>query len=70
MKKKDLQAFKDKKIEDLRKVVSDKQMEISKVVTEMYAGKEKNLKKTKNLKRELAQVLTLLRQKELEGETK
>ena len=70
MKKKDLQAFKDKKIEDLRKVVSDKQMEISKVVTEMYAGKEKNLKKTKNLKRELAQVLTLLRQKELEGEIK
>lgn len=70
MKKKDLQAFKDKKIEDLRKVVSDKQAEILKVVTQMYAGKEKNLKKTKNLKRELAQVLTLLRQKELEGEIK
>lgn len=68
MKKKDLQTFKDKKIEELTKIVQEKRVEISKAAAEMYAGKEKNLKKAKNAKRELAQMLTILRQKELRGE--
>lgn len=68
MKKKELQTFKDKKLEELKKAVQEKRVEIAKASAEMYAGKEKNLKKAKNAKRELAQVLTLLRQKELGGE--
>ncbi|OGM17744.1 50S ribosomal protein L29 [Candidatus Woesebacteria bacterium RBG_19FT_COMBO_42_9] len=35
------------------------------MIAEVYGGKEKNLKKAKNLRREIAQILTILREREI-----
>jgi ribosomal protein L29 len=71
MKKKELQDIKAKSPADLAKLVDSKRVEIDKAVLEIGVQKEKNLKKAKNAKKELAQLLTLIKEKELvEKETK
>lgn len=65
MKKKDLTSLREKKVEDLKKLVEEKKSELRKTQTELASKKEKNLKKVKNLKIEIAQVLTLIREGQL-----
>jgi len=65
MKKKDLQSVRIKKIETLKKLAGEKKMELVKIKLAMKVGKEKNFKKAKNLRREIAQILTIIREKEL-----
>jgi ribosomal protein L29 len=65
MKKKDLQNIRTKKIKTLEKLVGEKKLELVKIRLAMKVGKEKNLKKAKNLRREIAQILTIIREKEL-----
>lgn len=59
MKKKNLQELRRKNKTELLKLVNTKKLELTKLTGKMYAGKEKNLKKTKNLKKEIAQILTI-----------
>jgi ribosomal protein L29 len=47
-----------------------KKVEIDKSILEIGVQKEKNLKKAKNTKKELAQILTLIKEKELVGKEK
>ncbi|MGD0522983.1 MAG: hypothetical protein ABSA43_00260 [Candidatus Microgenomates bacterium] len=70
MKKKDLGELKAKSIADLSKLAGVKRTEVDKTLLEIGVQKEKNLKKAKNLKKDLAQILTLIREKELVEETK
>lgn len=65
MKKKDSKALIEKNPEELVKLLVEKRDEVSKAQAEVYAGKQKNLKKSKNLRRDLAQMLTITREKEL-----
>ncbi len=65
MKKKDLASLREKKIEDLKKLVKEKKDELKKAQIKLVSGKEKNLKKVKNLKTEIAQMLTLIRESQL-----
>ncbi|MBU0569633.1 50S ribosomal protein L29 [Patescibacteria group bacterium] len=65
MKKKDLQNTRTKKIEALEKLAGEKKLEFIKIKLAMKVGKEKNSRKAKNLRREIAQILTIIREKEL-----
>jgi len=65
MKKNDLQTVKAKEVDELKKMLLEKKKELKKVVVHMYAGSEKNLKKSKNLRREIAQILTIIKEKEI-----
>lgn len=65
MKKKDLQALKSKSIKELRKMVLDKKKEANEAFIKTKAGQEKNLKKVKNLRKDIAQILTLIKEKEI-----
>ncbi len=71
MKKKDLTDLRNKKINELEKLLSKKRNELINTYAKIKAGQEKNLKKAKNMRRDIAQILTIIREKELlEKETK
>lgn len=64
MKKKDLTDLRNKDQKELKEVLSKKRLEITAFMAKSTAG-EKNLKKRKNLRREIAQILTIIKEKEL-----
>lgn len=70
MKKKELQELRIKKMAELRKLLSKRKKEADVTYGKMKAGQEKNLKKAKNLKRDIAQILTLIREKQFLEEEK
>jgi ribosomal protein L29 len=65
MKKKDLQDLRNKKIVELDKIVAKKKQESIMADAKMRTGQEKKIKKVKNLKREIAQILTIIREKQI-----
>jgi ribosomal protein L29 len=65
MKKKDLQELRNKKIIELDKIVAKKKKESIMADVKMRTGQEKKLKKVKNIKREIAQILTIIREKQI-----
>ncbi len=65
MKRKDLIKLREKSQKELEKVVKEKKLELLKIGADLKANREKNFKKAKNLRHELAQVLTIIREKEL-----
>lgn len=65
MKKKDLYKFREKSGSELKKVLRDKKLELLRVSVNIKASKEKNLKKAYNLKRDIAQLKTIKKEKEL-----
>lgn len=65
MKKKDLQQLRSKEREELAKMALDMRQEIISSRADLAAGKKINSKKVKNLRHDLAQILTLLREKEI-----
>lgn len=69
MKTKDFAELKNKSIADLAKLAMAKKVEIDKSILEIGVQKEKNLKKAKNTKKDLAQILTLIKEKELAGKS-
>ena len=65
MKRKDYTDLKEKTIKELTKMVSVKKAEATKKKMEILSGKEKNLKLHRNLRSEVAKILTLIREKEI-----
>lgn len=65
MQRKEIMSLRDKNIELLNKEVKELRVEISKSRLDLKIGKEKNLKKVSNLVRDLSQILTIIREKEL-----
>jgi len=65
MKRKEFADFKTKTAKELVKFVMDKKAEMAKKKVEIYSGREKNLKYFNNLRREVAQAMTLIKQKEI-----
>lgn len=71
MKKKDIETLRGKEVAEIKKALAGKRADLIKAQVEMYGGKEKNLKKAKNLRREVAQMLTIIKEREiLERESK
>lgn len=60
MKKNDFKNMKAKKIEDLEKMVSEKKHELMKLLSDKSSKAEKNIKKGRNIKKEIAQILTVI----------
>lgn len=65
MKIKELRGIRTKETSELMGFVNKKRLEIAKILAEVKAGKERNLKKVKNLRREVAQILTVVKEKEI-----
>lgn len=65
MKKKDLTDLRNKKTNELEKLLAKKRNELVNTYAKIKAGQEKNLKKAKNIRRDVAQILTIIREKEL-----
>ena len=65
MKKQDLISIRKKEIKDLEKMVAKKRLEAIKATADIKASRDKNLKKAKNSRREIAQILTVIREKQL-----
>lgn len=65
MKKKELENIREKSITELKKTALEAKKEISLVYTKIKAGQEKNTSQMKKLRHNLAQVLTLIREKEI-----
>lgn len=54
-----------KNIEELKKEIAEKKKELEKYVNEVYKGKEKNISKTKFLKRDIARINTIINEKKI-----
>ena len=65
MKKKDIASFRSKKVDELKKLITEKKLETTKVWAEIKAGKEKNLKKVSVIKRDIAKLMTITREFEI-----
>jgi ribosomal protein L29 len=65
MKKKEFNDLRAKDLKTLEKMAREKRFEADKKRMEIVGGKEKNLKATNNLRHDLAQILTLVREKVL-----
>lgn len=65
MKKRDFDQLRTKEVEELTILLKDKKTELIKVATEIAAGKEKNIKKARNKRKEIAKLLTLIREKQI-----
>lgn len=65
MKRKDLQSLRDKDTVELKSVAAEKRIKIIAGYAKIRAGKEKNTSTLRKLKRDLAQTLSVLREKEI-----
>jgi ribosomal protein L29 len=65
MKRKDYNELKGKTVKELIKLAGDKKNESIKEKMKILGGKEKNLKVHRNLRAEVAKILTLAREKEI-----
>lgn len=65
MKRKDLHDLRNKDSKDLVKLVLEKKITLAKTKTEMKVAQEKNIKKARNLRDEIAKISTIIREGEL-----
>ena len=65
MKKKELTDIKNKTVKDLNKLVFTKKLEAKKSKMNTAAGKVKNLREFRNLRRDIAQILTVIKEKQI-----
>jgi ribosomal protein L29 len=65
MKTRELNKLRKESYDSLAKMADDKRKEIVLNYSDRVAGKEKNLRKVKLLRRDLAQILTIMREKEI-----
>lgn len=68
MKQKELQELRTKTAEELTAMVAQKRVELAKIKAELATGRHKNIKIVKNLRRDVSQMLTVLREKTLGGQ--
>lgn len=64
MKIKELKELKNKGIKDLEKMISKNKLELSRNAVKISGTKEKNLKKSWALRKEIAQALTIIKLKQ------
>ena len=67
MKKKELVELRSKDMANLNKLIVEKRVVLIKTETDLAVGREKNLKKVKNLRYDIAQIKSVVREKGLSG---
>jgi len=65
MKKNDLKSARGKDIKELEKIINDKKSQLGPIQVKIATGEEKNTKKGQNLKIDIAQLETVMREKEI-----
>lgn len=65
MKRKDLDAAKSQTIQELEKRIVEKQKSLAQIVRERYTKQSKNVREAGRIRLEIAQLKTIVRQKEL-----
>lgn len=65
MKIKELKSLKTKDLKELEKLLSGKKLELMKLQVKIAGAKEKNVKIIRNLKKEIAQILTFIQENKL-----
>ncbi len=65
MKINDLNSLRKKDIKDLESTLAKKKLEAENDFAKIKGGREKNLKKYRNLRRDIAQILTIIREKQI-----
>jgi len=68
MKKKEFQEMRNKSVTTLREEVAKMRKEADTAYTKLKSGQEKNTSVVRNIKRRIAQALSLIREKELLGQ--
>lgn len=70
MKKAEKKTLRGKKISELEVTLAKKKTELIKEVAELKSGKSSNPKNKRSLKRDISQISTIIREKELQERTK
>jgi ribosomal protein L29 len=70
MKKKDIKKLKEKTIQKLKEKAQKDKIKLKQAMAEFYGKGDNNPKKIRQLKKDVAQTLTILRQKEIEKEVR
>lgn len=68
MKKKQLKSIRTKEEKEIKKILDDKRKSASELYAKMKVGQEKNSRKVKMLRRDISQILTILKEKEIKRE--
>jgi len=62
MKTRELTSLRKKSLDEIKSLLEQKKLEAVESFAKMKAGQEKNLKRVKNLKREIAQIMTVFQE--------
>ncbi|MAG59962.1 50S ribosomal protein L29 [Candidatus Woesebacteria bacterium] len=65
MKKKDFKDLKDSSLDQVTKLIGEKNQELARVRSEIFIGKHKNVKIAKNIRRDRARLETMLQEKKV-----
>ena len=65
MKKKELESLRKKDINELNKTLGDKKKEYLLTYNQVKAGQEKDTRKPTNIRKDIAQILTTIKEKEI-----
>ncbi len=65
MKKKELVAYRKKEMKDLKKILFEKSKEAAEIYSASAAGQEKDTTAYRKKRHEIAQILTIIREKEI-----
>jgi ribosomal protein L29 len=70
MKSRELSKLRTEDVASLEKMLTEKKTELGLNYADTKAGKEKNLRKSKMLRRDIAQIMTVIRELEIVDENK
>ena len=65
MKKKELIIYRKKDLDDLKKILVEKEKDVKDAFIKVGAGQEKNARLAKSIRRDISQILTIIREKEI-----
>ena len=70
MKKKELESLRKKEVKELTKMLEDKKKEYLLSYNQVKAGQEKDTRRPANIRKEVAQILTTIKEKEIIEKTR
>lgn len=65
MKRKELKDLRSKSVKELAKMVVEKKIDLKKKALEGMTGKDKNIKNANSIRREVAQIMTFMKELEI-----
>lgn len=66
MKKKELQELKVKEVKELNDMVTKKRVELDTALIDLRAGRTKNVHTSRNLRHDIARIMTIIKEKKVE----